>query len=261
LCPKAFKEGRFPPGTCGKDFRRFIHGVDQSQKESGKIWSLQENLLLLEAIDYYKSDWDAIAKHVGGKTRVECLQHFLKLPIETSLIPRALDLVDNEPPLKLEGGKAVTRYISEPLPFAGMPNHLISTLSVIMSLISGEVAGAAAKGALEYLLDTVQNSEKPLEVPISDDQVDKATHAALETAAIRAKELAHQRMREMQELVINMSEVQLERILAKLDHMYSLEEAAKEEIEIVNARRHRALKRTEELQAASVTKEEKITTN
>jgi len=259
LCPAAFKEGRFPPGTCGKDFRRFVHGVDQSQKDSGKVWSLQENLLLLEAIEYYRSDWDAIAKHVGGKTKVDCLQHFLKLPIETSLIPRALDLIDNEPLLKLEGGMAVMRHAVKPLPFAGTPNHLISTLSVLMSLISGEVAGAAAKGALEYLLDTVQNSENPLEAPISDDQMDKATRAALETAAIRAKELAHQRTREMQELVISMSEVQLNRILAKLDYIYALEEAPKEEIEIVNARRHRALKRTEELQAASIESKSKIT--
>ncbi len=45
-------------------------------------WTEQETLLLLEALELYKDDWNKVCEHVGTRTQDECILHFLRLPIE-----------------------------------------------------------------------------------------------------------------------------------------------------------------------------------
>ncbi len=45
-------------------------------------WTDQETLLLLEALEMYKDDWNKVCEHVGSRTQDECILHFLRLPIE-----------------------------------------------------------------------------------------------------------------------------------------------------------------------------------
>ena len=45
-------------------------------------WTEQETLLLLEALEMYKDDWNKVCEHVGTRTQEECILHFLRLPIE-----------------------------------------------------------------------------------------------------------------------------------------------------------------------------------
>ena len=45
-------------------------------------WTSQETLLLLEALELHKDDWNKICEHVGSRTQNECILHFLRLPIE-----------------------------------------------------------------------------------------------------------------------------------------------------------------------------------
>lgn len=45
-------------------------------------WNEQETLLLLEALEMYKDDWNKVCEHVGSRTQDECILHFLRLPIE-----------------------------------------------------------------------------------------------------------------------------------------------------------------------------------
>ena len=45
-------------------------------------WTDQETLLLLEAMEMYKDDWNKVSEHVGTRTQDECILHFLRLPIE-----------------------------------------------------------------------------------------------------------------------------------------------------------------------------------
>jgi SWI/SNF related-matrix-associated actin-dependent regulator of chromatin subfamily C len=83
LCPRAFSEGRFPPGTCAKDFIR----IDPSSATtSASGWSDQETLLLLEALELHGDHWVKIAEHVGSKSRLDCVLHFLQLPIEEEFV-------------------------------------------------------------------------------------------------------------------------------------------------------------------------------
>ena len=56
------------------------------QEKSGvakvREWTDQETLLLFEALEMYKDDWNKVSEHIGSRTQDECILHFLKLPIE-----------------------------------------------------------------------------------------------------------------------------------------------------------------------------------
>jgi SWI/SNF related-matrix-associated actin-dependent regulator of chromatin subfamily C len=83
LCPQAFAEGRFPPGTCSKDFIKIDSKVSKS-KHSG--WSDQEQLLLLEAIELFGENFDKVAEHVGTKNKLDCVMQFLQMPIDEECV-------------------------------------------------------------------------------------------------------------------------------------------------------------------------------
>ena len=58
-----------------------------------KEWTDQETLLLLEALEMYRDDWNKVSEHVGSRTQDECILHFLRLPIEDTYLedgPNAL---------------------------------------------------------------------------------------------------------------------------------------------------------------------------
>uniref|UniRef100_A0A914V598 Uncharacterized protein n=1 Tax=Plectus sambesii TaxID=2011161 RepID=A0A914V598_9BILA len=48
----------------------------------GRDWTDQETLLLLEALEMYKDDWNKVSDHVGTRTQDECIMRFLQLPIQ-----------------------------------------------------------------------------------------------------------------------------------------------------------------------------------
>jgi SWI/SNF related-matrix-associated actin-dependent regulator of chromatin subfamily C len=39
-------------------------------------------LLLLEALEMFKDDWNKVSDHVGTRTQDECIMRFLQLPIQ-----------------------------------------------------------------------------------------------------------------------------------------------------------------------------------
>ena len=53
---------------------------------SGGKWTDQETLLLLEALELYKENWNEIAEHVATKTKAQCILHFIQMPIEDSFL-------------------------------------------------------------------------------------------------------------------------------------------------------------------------------
>lgn len=53
---------------------------EYKRQEAVEQWTEQDKLLLLEGLEMFPTDWDAIAKHVSSKTRDECILHYLKLP-------------------------------------------------------------------------------------------------------------------------------------------------------------------------------------
>jgi SWI/SNF related-matrix-associated actin-dependent regulator of chromatin subfamily C len=59
---------------------------------SGGKWTDQETLLLLEALELYKENWNEIAEHVATKTKAQCILHFVQMPIEDAFSDCANDM-------------------------------------------------------------------------------------------------------------------------------------------------------------------------
>ncbi|CAG5119364.1 unnamed protein product, partial [Candidula unifasciata] len=97
-------------------------------------WTDQETLLLLEALELYKDDWNKVCEHVGSRTQDECILHFLRLPIE-------------DPYLEESGNLGPLAF--QPVPFSKSGNPIMSTVAFLASVVDPRVAGAAAKAALE----------------------------------------------------------------------------------------------------------------
>lgn len=101
-------------------------------------WTEQETLLLLEALEMYKDDWNKVCEHVGSRTQDDCILHFLRLPIEDPFL--------EEPGL---GGGALGPLAYQPIPFSKTGNPIMSTVVFLASVVDPRVAAAAAKAAME----------------------------------------------------------------------------------------------------------------
>uniref|UniRef100_A0A8B9J7Y1 SWI/SNF related, matrix associated, actin dependent regulator of chromatin, subfamily c, member 1a n=1 Tax=Astyanax mexicanus TaxID=7994 RepID=A0A8B9J7Y1_ASTMX len=127
------------------DLQNFGLRTDMYSKKSTKgkgsgtrEWTEQETLLLLEALEMYKDDWNKVSEHVGSRTQDECILHFLRLPIEDPY---------------LESSEATLGPLAyQPVPFSQSGNPVMSTVAFLASVVDPRVAAAAAKAALGELL-------------------------------------------------------------------------------------------------------------
>lgn len=101
-------------------------------------WTEQETLLLLEALEMFKDDWNKVCEHVGSRTQDECILHFLRLPIEDPYL--------DDP---CAGGGALGPLAYQPIPFSKSGNPIMSTVAFLASVVDPRVAAAAAKAAME----------------------------------------------------------------------------------------------------------------
>uniref|UniRef100_A0A3B4CRL8 SWI/SNF related, matrix associated, actin dependent regulator of chromatin subfamily c member 2 n=1 Tax=Pygocentrus nattereri TaxID=42514 RepID=A0A3B4CRL8_PYGNA len=107
----------------------------KSKGGSTREWTEQETLLLLEALEMYKDDWNKVSEHVGSRTQDECILHFLRLPIEDPY---------------LENSETTLGPLAyQPVPFSQSGNPVMSTVAFLASVVDPRVAAAAAKAALE----------------------------------------------------------------------------------------------------------------
>merc|ERR1712002_937621 len=103
---------------------------------ASRDWTQQETLLLLEALEMYKDDWNKVCEHVGSRTQDECIMHFLRLPIE-------------DPYLEDGDSSNLGPLIYQPIPFSKSGNPIMSTVAFLASVVDPRIAGSAAKAALE----------------------------------------------------------------------------------------------------------------
>lgn len=235
LCPRAFAEGRFPPGCAAKDFIR-VAATDAVPDDSG--WTDQETLLLLEGLELYGDNWAEISKHVRGRSQLECVQRLLSLPVDDVLLPAPGagglllangkgDHAGNAPENGSNGVDA-----DGPLPFADTGNPLMAQLTFLTSMVGPKVAAAAAQRALEVLSE----EDATAGAPLPERAVRAAAAAGLASAAVKARLLADAEEREMQRVVLVACEQQLRRVTAKLDYLDAMDSAIKAETERTKAR-------------------------
>lgn len=139
-------EDRKPGDGIGTDFGL---KTDQFERKNAALkkttaavasrdWTEQETLLLLEALEMYKDDWNKVCEHVGSRTQDECILHFLRLPIEDPY----LDQPEH-------GGGALGPLAYQPVPFSQAGNPIMSTVAFLASVVDPRVAAAGAKASME----------------------------------------------------------------------------------------------------------------
>lgn len=150
-------------------------------------WSEQETLLLLEGLELYGDKWDDVAEHVGSKSQLACIMHFLSLPIEEQFVDEAVGGKEGVPG-PLEEGEEAPAEEEEFVPFADTGNpimaqvrivcgvcchvplavaypvccccwhvlvcSIVPQLAFLTTMVGPRVAAAAAKRALEFLGET-----------------------------------------------------------------------------------------------------------
>ncbi|KAK7312351.1 hypothetical protein VNO77_36142 [Canavalia gladiata] len=84
LCTDCFSNRRFGSGMSSLDFI-LMEPAEVAGVNGGK-WTDQETLLLLEALELYKENWNEIAEHVGTKSKAQCILHFVQMPIEDAFV-------------------------------------------------------------------------------------------------------------------------------------------------------------------------------
>ncbi|KAI4295536.1 hypothetical protein L6164_035575 [Bauhinia variegata] len=90
LCTDCFSNGKFGSGMSSTDF--ILMEPAEVPGVSGGKWTDQETLLLLEALELYKENWNEIAEHVATKTKAQCILHFVQMPIEDAFVDCSDDI-------------------------------------------------------------------------------------------------------------------------------------------------------------------------
>ncbi|ORY35631.1 hypothetical protein BCR39DRAFT_511220 [Naematelia encephala] len=142
ICPTCFVSGRFPSTMFSGDFVRLDEEAFKHSAGGSADWSEQETLLLLEGVEMYDDDWQAVADHVGTRSKEQCIGKFLQLPIEDPYLTS--DPAADLGPLRYQAGM-------NGLPFEGTENPVMSVVTFLASAVGPAVAAAAAQGALGEL--------------------------------------------------------------------------------------------------------------
>ncbi|XP_011037606.1 PREDICTED: SWI/SNF complex subunit SWI3D-like [Populus euphratica] len=90
LCADCFNNRKFGSNMSSSDF--ILMEPAEAAGVSGGKWTDQETLLLLEALELYKENWNEIAEHVATKTKAQCILHFVQMPIEDAFFDCAIDM-------------------------------------------------------------------------------------------------------------------------------------------------------------------------
>ncbi|RKP09935.1 SWIRM domain-containing protein [Thamnocephalis sphaerospora] len=214
VCPNCYRDGRFPSNMFSGDFVR----IAGRHSEPGEVWSDEETLRLLEALDMFEDDWNRIADHVRTKTREQCVVHFLQLPIEEPFLgTREADL-------------GPLQYAYQP--FSQADNPVMSVVAFLASVVNPGVAAAAAQSALKEL-----SKPKAESAPL----VAKAAATALGAAAAKAKVLADYEEREVQRLVHSVVEAQMKKLELKMNQLDELEQMLEQERQDLDRERQQLL--------------------
>ncbi|KAK9239722.1 SWIRM domain-containing protein [Lipomyces kononenkoae] len=254
LCANCFLENRFPSSSQTSDFVKF-ENTSYLAAERDREWTDQETLLLLEGMELYDDDWNAIADHVGSRTREQCVLKFLQLPIEDPYLESKAE----------EMGPLQYSHI----PLSQADNPVMSVVAFLASIVDPKVAAAAAQSALPEMTKAIQdqlkksaraeasppvsssaNGEDKMDVDTSTKEestesstdredavngtVKKAASIALGVAAARAHLLATDEEREMSRLVnslVSMQTRKLELKLARFEELEQVLEAERRELE------------------------------
>ncbi|KAL6099900.1 uncharacterized protein ACO6RY_01621 [Pungitius sinensis] len=167
---------------------------------AGREWTEQETLLLLEALEIYRDDWNKVSEQVGSRTQDECILHFLRLPIED--------------PYLEDSSASLGPLAFQPVPFIQSENPVMSTVAFLASVVDPRVASSAAKAALEEFSRVQQESVDK----VSDTSNQPNKIESMDTEIIETNSTSHQVPMRADGLTVEPSLVNVEGVLVKREN-------------------------------------------
>ncbi|XP_020157764.1 SWI/SNF complex subunit SWI3C homolog isoform X4 [Aegilops tauschii subsp. strangulata] len=250
-----------------------VDGAKDGSENEGDNWTDQETLLMLEGIEKHKDNWNSIADHVGTKSKAQCIYHFIRLPVEDSLLEN-IEVPDASMPFRPQsngyphsdsngstsGNLPQSIQHGNELPFISSSNPVMSLVAFLASAIGPRIAASCASAALSALtrdddprvisermhIDDRVHGAHPnfcghngASSSISLENVKHATLCGLSAAAIKSKLFADQEEREIQRLVATVINHQLKRLELKLKQFAEVETLVLKECEQVERAKQR----------------------
>ncbi|KAJ3609080.1 hypothetical protein NHX12_023607 [Muraenolepis orangiensis] len=199
---------------------------------AGREWAEQETLLLLEALEVYRDDWNKVSEHVGSRTQDECILHFLRLPIED--------------PYLEDSSVSLGPLAYQPVPFSRSENPVMSTVAFLASVVDPQEFSRVQESSLEKAaiqLDKTGRVAGRGDGLKGEDGRVKSENSMLpeERDATKAKHLAAVEERKIKSLVALLVETQMKKLEIKLRHFEELETIMDREKEALEQQRQQLL--------------------
>jgi SWI/SNF related-matrix-associated actin-dependent regulator of chromatin subfamily C len=245
------------------DFVRLTSSNTFKQSDGMHVddWTDAELLLLLEGIEMYDDDFNAVAEHVGTRTREQCVAQFLQLPIE--------DEYSQQPTSQDDLG--LLQYAR--VPFEKTDNPVMSVVAFLAGAFGpvAAVAAAATQAGLSELTESIKrktaarkqppavtkeeedepgaivSGESPEPIVVEDTEtnghqttrkpspafprssIGRAAAIALASASVKAKALASHEDDQIRSLMAKITVAQRTKLELKLEQFEALEELVEEE--------------------------------
>lgn len=192
LCESCFAQNKFPAGWRAQQFVARASGTSKDPLYAG-VWTQEQTLALLSALEKYGEDWTRVAQHVGGgHSEQDCVLHFVRLPIQDEYL-----------------GNLESPFVASAA--AQGENPVLQLVSFIAATVSPQVASSAAAAAMSVL----QKQEA------TDPGV--VASVALAAAGSRAALLAERESQKIAQLLARAVQVQLKALQTRMNRFSQLE--------------------------------------
>lgn len=240
VCAECHREGHFPSASSKEDFVKVENPYYKRFPDKDRAWSDVENLRLLEGLELFDDEWNDIAKHVGSRTREQCILRFLQLEIEDNYVAAESTADGSKPDLSYLSGGGI--------PFSQASNPVMSVVGFLAGAVDAGVAAAAAGRSVQEMKKSMADAagtsveeirrkaaeqkgqsadavkaEDAMDVSDARGAPNSAATTALALAAARSAALATHEERHMSSLLSRAASLQLQKMELKLQQFAEME--------------------------------------
>ncbi|GFY86329.1 switch subunit 3 [Actinidia rufa] len=244
LCARCYVRGNYRVGVNSTEFRRV-----EINEEIKADWTEKEILHLLEAIMHYGDDWKRVAEVVGGRSEMECVTRFIKLPFGEQFVG-ASDSTDvdkkfyqmedqNNTEFGLQSfGKSFANKRMRLSPLADASNPIAAQAAFLSALVGVEVAEAAASAAVKALAEfsygAIKESPGSLSSHTRQQEHDATANGdtslkTLEGSLLDVKSQLDKEEQDLERAIFSIAEVQMKEIQDKISHFEEFESQVERE--------------------------------
>ena len=231
LCSNCFLQSRMPSSHRSSDFIRLEEPSYDTIPDRDAPWTDSETLLLLEGLETFDEDWTQVSKHVGTRSREECVMKFLQLEIQDQYIEdEALSNIGagRNPVSQTENPvMSVVSFLAQTADPAIVSAAAGRSVAEMRKEIQKELENGMGGAAEESSTAVVKPEKEPSTAP--DSQTTSLATVALATASARAGALASHEEREMTRLVGAAVNLTLQKFELKLQQFSEMEEIVQAE--------------------------------